>query len=67
MCKGRLWSWASLSIGAAVGNLEGGSFTRNFERWMKGLKEMGISLQGSSMRGTWREGSFTGDPRRYAK
>jgi hypothetical protein len=31
------------------------------------LKEWGISLQGSSMRGTWKEGFFTGDPKRYAK
>jgi len=28
---------------------------------------VGLSLQGSSMRGTWREGSFTGDPKEYAK
>jgi hypothetical protein len=31
------------------------------------LKEWGISLQGKSMRGTWKEGSFTGDPERYVK
>jgi hypothetical protein len=30
--KGRLWKWASLSIGAPLRNLEVGSFTRNFER-----------------------------------
>jgi hypothetical protein len=32
-----------------------------------GLGERGISLRGDSMSGTWREGSFTGDPERYAK
>jgi len=32
-----------------------------------GLEERGISLQGDSMRGTWREGSITGDPERYVK
>jgi len=32
MCKGRLWEWASLSIGAALRNLEGGSYTGDFER-----------------------------------
>jgi hypothetical protein len=36
----RLWRWASLSIGALMGNLEGGSSTRNFERWMKGALGM---------------------------
>jgi len=29
ICKGRLWRRASLSIGAPLGNLEGGSFTRD--------------------------------------
>jgi len=29
--------------------------------------ERGISLKGDSMRGTWREGSFIGDPERYVK
>jgi len=32
-----------------------------------GLKEWGIFVRGDSMRGTWREGSFTGDPERYVK
>jgi hypothetical protein len=35
ICTGRLWRRASVSIGAQMGNLEGGSFTRDFERWMK--------------------------------
>jgi len=32
MCKGRLWRWAPLSIGAPLGNLERGSYTGDFER-----------------------------------
>jgi len=32
MCKGRLWRQASLSIGATLGNLEGGSYTRDIKR-----------------------------------
>jgi hypothetical protein len=32
-----------------------------------GIWERGISPQGDSMRGTWREGFFTGDPERYLK
>jgi len=35
LCRGRLWRWASLSIGALLGNLGGGSFTGDFERGMK--------------------------------
>ena len=30
----RLWRWASLSSRASLGNLEGGSSTRDFVRWM---------------------------------
>jgi len=32
----------------------------------EGSRNCGISLQGDS-RGTWREGSFAGDPKRYVK
>ena len=33
ICKGRLWRRASVSIGASLlGNMEGGSFPRAFER-----------------------------------
>jgi len=42
----RLWRWASLSIWAPLGNLEGGSSTGNFERWLKGTLEKGrLSLK----------------------
>jgi len=63
LCKGRLWRQASLFMGAPLGNLEGGSFTRDFDRWMKeGLRKWSVSL-----RGTWREGSFTENPKGYVK
>jgi len=32
-----------------------------------GLWKQSISLYGSSVRGTWRGGSFTGDPEEYVK
>jgi hypothetical protein len=32
-----------------------------------GLWEQGTSLRWDSVMGTWREGSFTGDPERYVK
>jgi len=65
MSKGRLWRQASLSIGALLGSLEEGSFTRNTER-RRGLEIYRVSC-GSSVWGTWREGSFNGDPKGYAK
>jgi len=65
MSKGRLWRQASLSIAALLGSLEEGSFTRDFERW-RGLETQRVSC-GSSVTGTWREGSFNGDPKGYAK
>ena len=36
MCKRRLWKWASLSIVALLGDLQGGTFTGDCERLMKG-------------------------------
>jgi NAD(P)H-dependent FMN reductase len=43
--KGRLFRRASLSIGALLGNLEEGSFTRDFERWIKDVLNGGcVSL-----------------------
>jgi hypothetical protein len=33
MCRGRLWGRATLFIRAPLGNLEGGSYTGDFERW----------------------------------
>jgi hypothetical protein len=42
--KRRLWRRASLSIGVPLGNLEGGSFTRDFKRYMKEGSGNGVSL-----------------------
>jgi len=44
MCKGRLQRQASLSIGAPLRNLEGGSYTGYFERWMNDSSRNGASL-----------------------
>jgi hypothetical protein len=54
MCKRRLQTRASLSIGALLEDLEGGSFNGDSERQMSGLEMK--HLYGSSVRGTWREG-----------
>ena len=37
------------------------SSTRDFKRWLKGVWRWSISLYGSSVKGTWREGSLVGD------
>ena len=42
--KKRLRRWASLSIGAPLGDLEVGSSTRDFERWMNGGSRNGAFL-----------------------
>jgi hypothetical protein len=42
--RGRLWRQASLSIGASLGNLEEGSFTRDFERLIRDGSRNGASL-----------------------
>jgi hypothetical protein len=52
---------------APLENLQGGSITRDFERWMKEGSGNGESVYGSSVRETWRDSSFTGDPEGYAK
>ena len=58
----RLWRRAYLSIGTPLGNLEGVSSTRNSERWLKGALEVErLSLYGSSVKGTWRDGSLAED------
>jgi hypothetical protein len=50
----RLWRWASLYIGAPLGNLEGDSSTRDFERWMEEALGMELfSLKRLSAEGLW--------------
>ena len=62
MCKRRLRKLAVLSIGAPLGNLEWSSFPGDFERESKrALCKRSDCLYGSSVRGTWREGSYTED------
>jgi len=61
---------ASLSIGAPLEsrgnwNLEVGSYTGDFERW-RALGTGHLCVR-DSMKGTLREGSFTGYPERYVK
>jgi len=65
MCKRRLWKRASLSIGTLLEDPEEGSFTEDSERQMRALEME--HLYGSSVKGTWREGSFTGGPEGYIK
>ena len=49
--------------GGSVGQPGVGSSTGDFERWLKGALQVGhLSLYGSSVKGTWREGSLAGDP-----
>jgi hypothetical protein len=48
------WRWASLSIGAPLGNPEVGSSDRDFERWIKGALGMErLSLKRLSVEGLW--------------
>jgi hypothetical protein len=66
-----------MKVGSGDGHLHGGSVgqpgvgarTGNFEIWLKGVLgveslslSLSLSLCGSSVKGTWREGSFAGDP-----
>jgi hypothetical protein len=47
--------------GGSVWQAGVGLSTGYFERWLKGALELG-RLYGSSVKGTWREGSLAGDP-----
>jgi hypothetical protein len=51
MCKGRLWRRTSLSIGVPLGNLEGGSYTGDFERRMKESSRNEASLSDGTLLG----------------
>jgi hypothetical protein len=43
-----------LSLGTLLGNLEGGSFTEDFERWMRQASlSLSLSLSIGSRWGTW--------------
>jgi hypothetical protein len=69
MCKGRLWKRAPISAGDPLVNLEGGGVVvhlpgtpRDSDR---ALCKSSVSACGSSVRGTWRKGSFTGNTESY--
>jgi len=58
--------------GGSVGQPGEDSSTGDFEIWLKGALgveclSLSLSLCGSSVKGTWREGSLAGDPERYAE
>ena len=53
------------SHSAPLESLQSGSFAGDFDRRME--KGSGNGESGSSVRGSWREGSLTGDPEGYAK
>ena len=54
--------------GGSVGQPGVGSSTRDFEIWLKGALEVEcVSRRGSSVKGTWREGSLVGDLERYVE
>ena len=55
--------------GGSVGQPGMGSSTGDFEIWLKGaLKvESSLSVCGSSVKGTWRDGSLAGDPEGYVE
>ena len=67
MCRRRLWKWVSLSLGALLGNLGGGPFTRNFERQLKEGSRNVASFSMSTLLGETGGVSFTGDPEGYVK
>lgn len=47
ICKRRIWKRAALSVGAPLGNLEGGSFAGDSEKQMKKGSWKGASVYGS--------------------
>ena len=55
------------SIETPIGNLEGGSFTRDFSRLMKGALEMERLPLRELCEANLEGGSFPGDPKGYAK
>jgi len=54
--------------GGSDGQTGVGSSTRHYERWLQGALELEtLSLCGSSVKGTCREGSHAGDPEGYVE
>jgi hypothetical protein len=65
--KGRLWGWASLFMRAQLGILEWDHLPGTLRYGWKGLYGWSVSLCGSSVKGTWREGFLAGDPEGYVE
>ena len=65
--KGRLWGWASLFMVAQLGNLEWAHLARTLRYGWKWLWRWSVPLCGSSVKGTWREGSLAGNPEGYVR
>ena len=58
----------SLSVGALLGNLGKGSVYRKLQEIVEGrLWKWSILLYGRSVTGTWKRGSFAGDPEGYER
>jgi hypothetical protein len=67
LCTGRFWWRASFHRGPAGDPGRGLVYRGRWKVNERGLWKWGISLWGSSVRGTWRECFFAGDPKRYAE
>jgi hypothetical protein len=70
ICKRRLWKGPSLSIQAPLGNWRGERGLVYQGLWkadIEGLWKQSVYLCGSSTKGTWREGFFTGNPESYVR
>jgi hypothetical protein len=73
--KGRLWGWASLFMGAQLGKPEWAHLPGTLRYGWKGLwgwsvcvsLSLSLSLCGSSVKGTWREGSLAVVPEGYVE
>jgi len=55
-----------MNLGAPLGNLEGGLYTGDFQRWRRALGVGHLSPR-EFCEENLREGSFTVDPEGYAK
>jgi len=64
ICKGRLWKWASFSIGK---HGEGVHLPGTLRESKRALCKCSVSLYGSFVKGTWRESSYTGDSESYIR
>ena len=63
---GRMALGTCISLhGSLVGQNGVGSSTRVYERWVKGLWKWSVSLCGSFVKGTWREGYLAGEAEGY--